>query len=512
KRKSKRESNVELKEVEITQFYPKEEFKLQLQHGEIPRDKIAPHHTFGLCASRPDNLKYIEEGKALYSAGNALVILDVSTMRRRLIFGLDGRGVGCFAIHPSRKFVAVGEKGAVPNIYIYEYPTFRIAKVLRKGTELGYRALDFTTNGAKLASVGQAPDYMLTVWDWEQEKVILHCKAFGQDVTKVSFSPDDEGRLTTSGSGHIRFWRMASTFTGLKLQGEIGKFGKEELSDIDAFCFLPDGKVVSGAESGVLHLWEGQFIKCVLTRPGEAGCHRGQVMHVSLDRKELLLVTAGADGFVRWWDYATVDAADAEEDRSLFELCPVREAYLGEGIAVRCLERGGDRGDPASDHLLVIDGRGGLLRAPLMWGASSVAAPSQRLMSFHMGAIMGVDTSFLEQLAATAGEDGSVRIWDFLTKRELERASFPRPATCIEWAHGGVDPTGQTVAVGFLDGVVRVLVRDHRAGELRRAQTFKPHDNSAVVELKYSPCGRVLLTAGRDAKLFFIRTHLTAEV
>ena len=62
-------------------------------------------------------------------------------------------------------------------------------QVLRKGTERGYRAIDFTTTGEKLASVGQAPDFMLTVWDWVNEKVILHCKAFGQDVAKVTEAP-----------------------------------------------------------------------------------------------------------------------------------------------------------------------------------------------------------------------------------------------------------------------------------------------------------------------------------
>lgn len=49
--------------------------------------------------------------------------------------------------------------------------------------------MDFTTTGEKLASVGQAPDFMLTVWDWVNEKVILHCKAFGQDVAKVTEIP-----------------------------------------------------------------------------------------------------------------------------------------------------------------------------------------------------------------------------------------------------------------------------------------------------------------------------------
>lgn len=36
---------------------------------------------------------------------------------------------------------------------------------------------------------------------------------------------------------------MARTFTGLKLQGSIGKFGNQELSDVSGYTQLPDGKV-----------------------------------------------------------------------------------------------------------------------------------------------------------------------------------------------------------------------------------------------------------------------------
>lgn len=37
---------------------------------------------------------------------------------------------------------------------------------------------------------------------------------------------------------------MASTFTGYKLQGDLGKFGKTEISDIEGYSELPDGKVL----------------------------------------------------------------------------------------------------------------------------------------------------------------------------------------------------------------------------------------------------------------------------
>lgn len=77
----------------------------------------------------------------------------------------------------------------------------------------------------------------------------------------MKFSPYHDGHLITSGTGHIRLWRMANTFTGLKLQGTLGKFGKVELSDVCAFCELGDGKLLSGSEFGQLLLWDGELIK-----------------------------------------------------------------------------------------------------------------------------------------------------------------------------------------------------------------------------------------------------------
>lgn len=38
---------------------------------------------------------------------------------------------------------------------------------------------------------------------------------------------------------------MAHTFTGLKLQGALGRFGKTAVTDIIGYVELPDGKVSS---------------------------------------------------------------------------------------------------------------------------------------------------------------------------------------------------------------------------------------------------------------------------
>ena len=41
----------------------------------------------------------------------------------------------------------------------------------------------------------------------------------------------------------VRFWKMADTYTGLKLQGLMGNFGKTAATDIKGYVDLPDGKV-----------------------------------------------------------------------------------------------------------------------------------------------------------------------------------------------------------------------------------------------------------------------------
>ena len=193
------------------------------------------HHVFGYTTEKKDNLEYIEPGVVLYIAGNLLVTMDIRTVppTRSYVFGVDGRGVGSFVVHPRLPLVAVGEKGNDPNVYIYQYPTWELVHVLQKGAERSFSCMQFSTDGSMLATVAGSPDFIITIWDWRQERITLHTKAFGQEVFKVSFSPFDEGRLVTCGTGHIRFWKMARTFTGLKLQGDIGKFGKIECSRRD---------------------------------------------------------------------------------------------------------------------------------------------------------------------------------------------------------------------------------------------------------------------------------------
>ena len=48
-----------------------------------------------------------------------------------------------FQVHPSRKYFAVAEKGESPNINMFEYPSLKLYRILRGGTERAYSYVDF---------------------------------------------------------------------------------------------------------------------------------------------------------------------------------------------------------------------------------------------------------------------------------------------------------------------------------------------------------------------------------
>lgn len=93
-----------------------------------------------------------------------------------------------------------------------------------------------------------------------------------------------------SGISHIKFWKINRTFTGLKLQGELGRFGKSEICNIVGFLALPDEKVVSGCEWGNILVWDAGLIKVEVFRRGKMTCHEAPITQLIYNNGELTTV------------------------------------------------------------------------------------------------------------------------------------------------------------------------------------------------------------------------------
>ncbi|KAK3107710.1 hypothetical protein FSP39_020546 [Pinctada imbricata] len=485
------------------------------ENSGLPGDLLSLQHSFGYDCTKRANLHLLDDNTLCFAAGNLVVLLDINTKEQRYIRSTSGGGIGAIGVHPSRKYFAVAEKGKGPNINIFEYPSLKLYRILRGGTEKSYSYVDFNPKGDLLASMGGDPDYMLTVWDWSEEQTVLRSKAFSQDVFRVTFSTELEGQLTTAGTGHIRFWKMADTFTGLKLQGELGKFGKTEISDIEGYVELPDGKVLSGTESGNMLLWDGGLIKVEIGRKGRKSCHHGSIQQILLDEGELM--TVGADGYIRVWDFESVDTADVADESGLFEMEPMNELKVGQDVSLKCIIKSVDTESEVT-FWYAQDANGGIWRLDLSFSHTSQAP--EKLFTYHAGAITGCDVSPLSHLVATTGNDHTVRVYDYIQRKQLCEHKFVDAGTCLIWAPRTVDPKATTVLAGFSDGVVRVFnvgkAPDDQNKKVKHdvdldlKQAFKPHTKK-VTTMAINDKGEILATGGDDNTIFFMSIGQTYE-
>ncbi|XP_069058886.1 cilia- and flagella-associated protein 44 isoform X1 [Pleurodeles waltl] len=514
KRKRRKKDEELLKKIPESFFYKYDEICPQpyvTPDSGVPTNLLQLVHSFGYNCTKRANLELLDDHTIIYIAGSLVVILNVKTKEHTYLRCCSGGGIGNIAVHYSKHYFAVAEKGQSPKIIIYEYPSLKSYRILRGGTVEAYAFVNFNVSGTLLASVGSSPDYMLTIWNWRHEKIVLRSKAFSQDVYRVTFSTENEEQLTTSGTGHIKFWKMALTFTGLKLQGALGRFGKTGLSDIEGYVELPDGKVVSGSEWGNMLLWEGGLIKVEFCRKGRKPCHAGSINQFVLDEGELISI--GSDGYVRVWDFETVDTAETSDDIGIVEMEPINELLVGKHVNLRSMVK---VLAPYSHIWFAQDAFGAIWKLDLSF--SNITQDPECLFSYHSGKIEGLDASPTTHLVATTALDCSVRIYDILGKCPLVDMKFKQGGTSLIWAPRMVNPKGGMFTVGFEDGVVRLLEVYNPKGltivagrtntgeaEMRLKQAFKPHV-APVTALAYDRNGELLATGSEDKTVFFFAT------
>ena len=173
----------------------------------------------------------------------------------------------------------------------------------------------------------------------------------------------------------------------------------------------------------------------------------------------------------------------------IYEAAPTREIEVGKGVDIRYLLRG-------DGHWVVQDAQGAIYKV------DETTDRVTTILEFHAGAINALNASPIDHFAASTGEDGTVRLWDYVENKCLYHSKFATAGVSMDWAPSTIDSATRTIAVGFASGVVRVLIR--AAEEWKVASVFKPH-NDRVVSTAYAPDGKSLATAGADGIVFFLK-------
>lgn len=288
-------------------------------------------------------------------------------------------------------------------------------------------------------------------------------------VRAVAFSPDGRLLVAACDDGLAQLWDVA---TGARLAAPLG--GHD--GGIRTVAFSPDGRLAATAgEDGTIRIWDavtGAFV-------GGAARYDGSARAVRFSPDGARLAVAGADGAVRLIDVAS-GAALGE-----WAVAEPRVVSLAFGTDGRSLIGGGRDGRA---WVWNADDGATLAELPHAAGAGSGAMTAgSSLLAELPGVALGPDG----RTAASAGADGSARLWDLAAGRSIgEPMTHRGPVDALAF-----HPEGTLIATACRDGTARLW-------DAATGLAIGPplEHRGAVHDIVFSPDGRRLATAGSDGQ------------
>jgi WD40 repeat protein/tRNA A-37 threonylcarbamoyl transferase component Bud32 len=405
------------------------------------------------------------------SDNRGLFMLDVASRRRRQLLGPEVQ-TGVVRMSEDGRVVIA----SAPNVtHVIDATTGTVRHTL--SANAGMHTSTLSRDGRRVATGGA--DRVAKLWDAESGRLIATLSGHRGPISMLAFDPSGERIATACGDGAVRIYGP---------DGALLASYEGHAADVYELSWSPDGRwLASGGADGLVKIWPGQALQTVQLVP-EGGAELR-----ALARCDAARVAVAREKEVSILDVAT----GAVLQRLPFE----------QPIAISCA--------PDARRLAVGTEKGGFLvdlsgpspvTRPLPGHKQLRATPDDGAPKDGYAPVPEVAFSRDGRLLASIGADGSVRVWESATVKQVQ-ALEARPehhsyATVLDFSSGG-----DTILVGDSNGeLVEWRVSDGR--EVRRVRLHK----SAVVALKASPDGSRTATASSDRSVFLLRQRdLTVE-
>lgn len=285
-----------------------------------------------------------------------------------------------------------------------------------------YTCVNYNVNGDLLAAQCAGPDSKLTIWKWETSKIIIQSRSIDNCVYSIAFSKYSNRQLVTAGVEHIQFWDFGETFTGLKLTGADGRFGKTDACDIIAVHPMPNETVLTNSEWGNVLVWQDGLIKCEICQKNHQPCHNGKITQIYYNDEKNEVMTIGSDGFIRIWFWDTVNLTNLlDDDERFIEIDPTYEYFIGSDE--HCCELLTIIYGGIDNRWYVQDSSGGIWLCDI--SSDYLEAKCERLFRCHAGEICGLGVSSTTTHVISLGLDGRLYLYDYITGQLVHHHRFP---------------------------------------------------------------------------------------
>ncbi|KAH8097209.1 hypothetical protein JL720_91 [Aureococcus anophagefferens] len=473
-----------------------------LEPAEAPED--APSTTpdeclelewvHGFNAQRRQNVFYTKRSFLVYSAGAVGVVLDPSN-RRQTFYNGHTDLIECLRVYHAAHdtYVATGQLGVTPKVTVWSCNTLEVLSTMRGLHAAGVVHVDFSGDGELLATVGAlsggasdaAPTQLVAIYEWRKARVVFAARVAA--ATLVLDCRFIQGRdLVTCGVNHVHFWwERGDTY-----YQEKGLLCRKTQPQPFLCVAAPGDKVVCGAASGHLLVWEGRTCaKTFKVHSGAVTCLYAVGEAQGAARPGL--VSASTDGKVQMW---ALEKGDLELGAT-FDVAAL--GGLSHGIHGVCW-------DPTKNKLGVATDAAEIFEISASEGHSLHAAP----------VVVGHSERRLSGLAAhpkndhevaSVGDDKLVYVWhadehrvDRSVAPDTARKSSTRlqstTAPCSPWASAAWTTRGKRQrkdgAYVVLDSETLTIIHEARDSKM------------PITAVAFSPDGLTLALGSEDRALY----------
>jgi len=280
---------------------------------------------------------------------------------------------------------------------------------------------DFLPDGKRAVLGGDMTHPPIVLWDLEKNSVISELRAADDWHMSVAASPDGQ-RIVSSGlSGAIKVWNIESkTVEATFIHPGI----------VTGFAFSSDGlTLATSATDGTARLWNPQTGKKMHVLRG----HESAVTGIALTPDGKQVVTCSADTTVRVWDASNGKLLHTLEHPEI--VWSVAISPTGDTIVSGT---GGTLVGPAADQIYKVSDDNTLR----VWDRQTGALKQELLGHSHV--VRRIAVSPNGRLAASGGLDATLRLWDLVSGKELDRSEGEGWVIAVDFS-----PDGQYVlAVG----------------------------------------------------------------
>lgn len=210
------------------------------------------------------NLYQLPTGEMVYFVAAAVVLYNVDEQSQRHYLGHTD-DVKSLAVHPNKLLVATGQcaghdrKETMPHIRVWNSVSLATMAVIGMGEfQVAVNCLSFSRcdGGALLVAIDDAPDKIISVWEWQRGEKghrVTETRCSVDTVVSAEFHPLERNQIITIGKAHVAFWTLD---TGGALYKKMGVFeGREKPKYVTCITFTAAGDVVTGDSNGNLIIW-----------------------------------------------------------------------------------------------------------------------------------------------------------------------------------------------------------------------------------------------------------------